>query len=48
MKVNWTALARQYQIKNSTGKIAKNGGQIAKDCLLNQGVDVRFTRKRLS
>lgn len=47
MKVNWTALARQYQIKNSVGQIAKNGGQIAKDWLLSQGVDVqRFTCKR--
>jgi len=47
MKVNWTALARQYQIKNSAGQIAKNGGQIAKDWLLSQGVDVQqFTCKR--
>ena len=46
-KVNWTDLARQYQIKNSTGEIAKNGGQIAKDWLSSQGVDIqRFTRKR--
>ena len=47
MKVNWTTLARQYQIKNINGEIAKNGGQIAKDWLLSQGVDVqRFTCKR--
>ena len=27
-KVNWTALAWQFQIRNSNGQIAKNGGSI--------------------
>lgn len=30
-KVNWTTVARQFQIRNSNGQLAKNGGQIAKD-----------------
>ena len=44
-KVNWTALARQFQIRNNDGQIAKNGGQIAKDWLVHQGLNIqRFKR----
>ena len=48
-KVNWTVLARQFQIRNRNGQIAKNGGQIAKDWLVHQGVNIqRFKRSQIS
>lgn len=44
-KVNWSELARRYQIKNKKGQIAKNGGQIAQEWLISQGVNLhRFSR----
>ncbi|KAL9972520.1 hypothetical protein ACROYT_G018842 [Oculina patagonica] len=46
-KVNWSELARRYQIKNMKlkGQIAKNGGQIAQEWLISQGVNLhRFNR----
>ena len=40
-KVNWSELARRYQITNKKGQIAKNGGQIAQEWLISQGVNLR-------
>lgn len=46
MVVNWSDLARKYNIENTQGEIAKNGGQIAKEWLKSVGVDVnRFKRR---
>ena len=43
--VNWSDLARRYQITNKKGQIAKNGGQIAQEWLISQGVNLhRFKR----
>ena len=43
--VNWSDLARRYQITNKKGQIAKNGGQIAQEWLISQGVNLhRFNR----
>jgi hypothetical protein len=44
--VNWSELARKYDVKKANGEPAKNGGQIVKDWLNSEGVDVnRFKRK---
>jgi hypothetical protein len=46
VKVNWSSLARQYGIKTKSGNYAKNGGQIAQQYLVNEGVNVhRFKRQ---
>ena len=43
--VNWSQLAKQYNIMNTKGEIAENGGQIAKEWLKSVGVDTeRFKR----
>ena len=39
-KVNWSELARRYEITSKKGQIAKNGGQIAQEWLVSQGVDM--------
>ena len=44
--INWSALARQYQVKNKNGELAKNGGQIVQEYLKSQGVDVTKFKKR--
>ena len=45
--VNWSALARTYNITNTNGNPAKNGGQIVKDYLKSVGVDTgRFKRAK--
>ena len=45
--VNWSELAGNYNVKNTNGEISGNGGQIIKECLKSEGVDVnRFKRKR--
>jgi hypothetical protein len=36
--VNWSELARKYQVKNKNGELAKNGGQIVQEYLKSQGV----------
>lgn len=41
-KVNWSELARKYEIKNKKGEIAKNGGQIAQEWLISQGVNLHI------
>jgi len=44
-KVNWSELARRYEIKKKKGEIAKNDGQIAQEWLISQGVNLhRFKR----
>jgi ribosomal protein S25 len=44
--VNWSELARKYDVKKAHGEHAKKGGQIIKDWLNSEGVDVnRFRRK---
>ncbi|KAK3736574.1 hypothetical protein QZH41_012852, partial [Actinostola sp. cb2023] len=46
VKINWSDLARKYDIKNKSGNSAKNGGQIAQQYLVNEGVNVhRFKRQ---
>ena len=37
--VNWSELARRFQIKNKTGELAQNGGQIAIEWLKSEGVN---------
>ena len=45
--VNWSELARRFQIKNKNGELAQNGGQIAMEWLKSEGVNVkRFRKKR--
>ena len=39
-QINWSELARQFNVKDSKGEIAKNGGQIIKDWLLSQGGNI--------
>ena len=42
--MNWSSLARKYNITNRKGEIAKNGGQIAQDWMISQGENIhRFT-----
>lgn len=36
--INWSELARRYEIKNKDGKLAKKGGQIAKEWLKSEGI----------
>ena len=38
--VNWSSIARKYNITDGKGKISPNGGQIAKEWLSTQGFDV--------
>ena len=44
--IGWSALARQDQVKNKNGELAKNGGQIVQEYLRSQGVDVTKFKKR--
>ena len=45
--INWKELASRYNVCNKSGQLAKNGGQIVKEWLISQGVDVkRFRTKR--
>lgn len=39
--VNWSELARRYEVRNRDGQLAKNGGQIIKEWLISENVDVR-------
>ena len=34
--VNWSEVGKRYDIRDKSGKVAKNRGQIAKDYLLNR------------
>ena len=44
--INWSELARRYQVKNKNGELAKNGRQIVQEYLKVQGVDVERFKKR--
>ncbi|XP_048588889.1 uncharacterized protein LOC125572428 [Nematostella vectensis] len=45
--INYSALARKYNVTDSSGQVALNGGQIVKEWLVRNGVDVdRFSTKR--
>lgn len=44
--VNWSELGRRYGIKNTSGNLAQNGGQIAFEWLKSEGVDVERLKKR--
>jgi len=47
-KINWSELACRYHVTNKRREIAKNGGQIVQEWLLNQGVNIhRFNPQRL-
>ena len=47
--VNWSALAKAYNVKNTQGNPAANGGQIVKEWLKSVGVDTeRFKRYNTS
>ena len=39
-KINWSEVARQYHVTNKRGKIARNGGQIVQEWLVNQEVNI--------
>ena len=47
--VNWSDIARRYNINDLSGKTAKNGAQIAKEWLIRQDIDTdKFaTQKKL-
>ena len=43
--VNWSELTQRYKVQNSKGEAASNGGQIVKEWLQQEGVDItRFKR----
>lgn len=44
--INWSELARRYEVKNKNGELAKNGGQIVQEYIRSQGVDVSKYKKR--
>ena len=44
--VYWSELARKYQVRNESGELARNGGQIVQGYLKSEGVDVSRFRKR--
>ena len=39
-KINWSEIARRYNVTNKKGEIAKNGGQIVQEWLVNEGVNI--------
>ena len=47
-KINWSEVARRYHVTNKRGEIARNGGQIVQEWLVNQGVNIHlFNPKEL-
>ena len=44
-KVNWSEIARIYNVTNKKGEIAKNGGQIVQEWLVNEGVNIHRFKK---
>ena len=47
-KINWSEVARRYHVTNKRGEIARNGGEIVQEWLVNQGVNIhRFNPKEL-
>lgn len=46
VQVNWSSLARRFGVKNKKGEYSGNGGQILKQYLTSEGVNVaKFKRK---
>ena len=45
LPVNWSELARKFQVRNKSGELARNGGQIVQQYLKSEGVDVSRFRK---
>jgi hypothetical protein len=43
--INWSELARRYEMKNKNGELAKNGGQIVQEHINSQGVVFQNTRR---
>ena len=39
--VNWSKLPRRYEVKNTSCELAKNGGQIIKQYLTKEGINVQ-------
>jgi len=47
-KISWSEVARRYHVTNNRGEIARNGGQIVQEWLVNQGVNIhRFNPQGL-
>ena len=45
-EVNWSELAREYNVCDNEGLLSRNGGQIVKEWLFSQNVNIdRFTTK---
>ena len=45
-QVNWSKLARRYQITNKAGRVSSNGGQIAQEFVIRKRENVhRFAKK---
>ena len=38
--VSWRALANKYKVCNSKGQLANNGGQIVKQFVISQGIEI--------
>lgn len=48
-QINWSKLAQKHNVRNKANELAKNGGQIVKEWLSKESVDVhRFASKRKS
>lgn len=43
--VNWSALAKKYNVTNQNGEMAGNGGQIIKEFLQSEGVNVNRLKR---
>ena len=44
--INWSDIARRYNITNKRGRLANNGGQIVKGWVVSNGVDLQRFQKR--
>lgn len=44
--VNWSELARQYNVNSKDGKLASNGGQIVKEWLVANNVNINRLNHR--
>lgn len=46
-KINWSELTTRYNLSNKSGNLATNGGQIIKEWLISENIDVeKFSTKR--
>jgi hypothetical protein len=46
--INWSELARRYNVTDKRGIPAKNGGQMIQDFLVNQGINVTKFKKPIA